>query len=338
MIEEENDFNLKIIKERIKELIEEKEKKIITKKEYNEKVCKYFCEAAEESSFSSLLFLSTLLPYRLFLQFPSLNNHKIKKNKYKNINNKNNKNNKNNLEDLNKDNNNNNNNNKEENKNEDNNEDDYHDNEDDFSDDNNEEEYKDKDEEDEKEYEKEYNSDNYMDYLEENYDWYDENDSKKSSEEEKNYEEIIKKEEEEEKKSWKVIHYGSKGGSIEIMNFLILIMGFDINLLTENNENCLFIAINYGKANLNFIKYLFYRGLNFWQVNKSGENILFHLLRSKFYFTREMKKLNFWINDINDYHLDHSSDYSFDFDNNKNNNNENLNYNLNNNNKNDNFK
>ena len=57
--------------EEIKKLNEEKEKKQISEIEYNEKVCEYFCNAAESSSLSSLLFLSSLLPSQLFLNYRS---------------------------------------------------------------------------------------------------------------------------------------------------------------------------------------------------------------------------------------------------------------------------
>ena len=62
---------LEKIKERIKKLNEEKELGDKSEEEYNEKVCEYFCNAAESSSLSSLLFLSSLLPSQLFLNYRS---------------------------------------------------------------------------------------------------------------------------------------------------------------------------------------------------------------------------------------------------------------------------
>ena len=62
---------LEKIKEIIKKLNEEKELRDISEEEYNEKVCEYFCNAAESSSLSSLLFLSSLLPSQLFLNYRS---------------------------------------------------------------------------------------------------------------------------------------------------------------------------------------------------------------------------------------------------------------------------
>ena len=56
------DIEVEKIKESIVKLKEEKEKGRISEKEYNEKVCEYFCKAAECSSLPSLLFLSSLLP------------------------------------------------------------------------------------------------------------------------------------------------------------------------------------------------------------------------------------------------------------------------------------
>ena len=63
---------LEKIKVNIKKLNEEKELGDISEEEYNEKVCEYFCNAAESSSLSSLLFLSSLLPSQLFLNYRSI--------------------------------------------------------------------------------------------------------------------------------------------------------------------------------------------------------------------------------------------------------------------------
>ena len=62
---------LEKIKVSLKKLNEEKELRDISEEEYNEKVCEYFCNAAESSSLSSLLFLSSLLPSQLFLNYRS---------------------------------------------------------------------------------------------------------------------------------------------------------------------------------------------------------------------------------------------------------------------------
>ena len=68
---------LEKIKEIIKKLNEEKELGSLSKEKYNKKVCEYFCNAAESSSLSSLLFLSSLLPSQLFLKYRSTKTGKI---------------------------------------------------------------------------------------------------------------------------------------------------------------------------------------------------------------------------------------------------------------------